>query len=63
MTSLYPRDLLGVLPQGAPTSPMLANLAVRDLDERLTAIAKTYGVRYSRYADDLTFSTTRKSFG
>ncbi|MBC58962.1 MULTISPECIES: reverse transcriptase family protein [Rhodobacterales] len=63
LTSLYPRDLLGVLPQGAPTSPMLANLAVRDLDERLTAIAKTFGVRYSRYADDLTFSTTRKSFG
>lgn len=62
-SSVYPRGLLGILPQGAPTSPMLANLAVRDLDDRLSNIAETFGLRYSRYADDLTFSTARKTFG
>ncbi len=61
--ALYPRKHLGVLPQGAPTSPMLSNLAVSDLDANLNLIAEKFGLRYSRYADDLTFSTTRKSFG
>ena len=61
--SIYPSTLMGVLPQGAPTSPMLANLAIRDLDDCLSNIAKDYKLRYSRYADDLTFSTTTKPFG
>lgn len=47
---------LGRLPQGAPTSPHLANLAARPLDDELIAIADEGAWRYSRYADDLSFS-------
>lgn len=44
------------LPQGAPTSPMLTNTLCMSLDQRLTGLAEKLGWRYSRYADDLTFS-------
>ena len=47
------------LPQGAPTSPALANLAAWELDLRLAAYAKKRGLSYSRYADDLVFSGDR----
>ncbi|PIY00499.1 MAG: RNA-directed DNA polymerase [Hydrogenophilales bacterium CG_4_10_14_3_um_filter_58_23] len=53
----YNHPYMGILPQGAPTSPMLANLAMRDIDEKILSIANRFGLQYTRYSDDLTFST------
>jgi len=64
----YQTSKMGHLPQGAPTSPMLANLSVRAMDERFQTLAESEGLIYTRYADDLFFSTiglkyTRKDAG
>lgn len=52
-----------VLPQGAPTSPILTNAICDTLDRRLGAVAKRFGMRYSRYADDITFSSMHYVYG
>jgi RNA-directed DNA polymerase len=44
------------LPQGAPTSPALANICAYRMDCRLAGLAKAVGAEYTRYADDLAFS-------
>ena len=46
-----------VLPQGSPTSPTLTNILCKKLDRRLNGLAKRFGATYTRYADDLTFSS------
>ena len=46
----------GRLPQGAPTSPHLANLVVRRMDNRLAGLADANAWSYTRYADDMSFS-------
>lgn len=48
-----------VLPQGAPSSPVLSNIVSADLDYKLAFLAKDFGFNYSRYADDITFSCTK----
>ncbi|WP_421535901.1 reverse transcriptase domain-containing protein [Priestia sp. D3YE.R1] len=52
----------GVLPQGAATSPIISNIISRKLDEDLFRLAKQRKCTYSRYADDITFSTNKDSF-
>ena len=51
------RGLPDVLPQGAPTSPVLSNIVCARLDERISGLASSFGVTYTRYADDLSFSS------
>ncbi|MEM8635684.1 MAG: retron Ec67 family RNA-directed DNA polymerase/endonuclease [Pseudomonadota bacterium] len=50
------------LPQGSPCSPVISELIGQVLDLRLLRFAKKHGVRYSRYADDITFSTNQRVF-
>lgn len=52
----------GVLPQGAPSSPIITNLICQTLDMHVLKIAKKYKLDYTRYADDLTFSTNKNDF-
>lgn len=49
--------LNGVLPQGASTSPLLSNIVTQRLDRHLSRLSKHKNIKYSRYADDLTFSS------
>ena len=48
------------LPQGSPCSPVISNLIAHVLDMHLVGLASKVGCTYSRYADDLTFSTNKK---
>lgn len=50
------------LPQGAPTSPFISNMICFMMDKELDFIAKRNNCKYSRYADDLTFSTDAEMF-
>lgn len=55
-------DGKNVLPQGAPTSPTITNFISEHLDRKLTKLARAYGMRYTRYADDITFSCSSNMF-
>lgn len=50
------------LPQGAPTSPLISNMICSRLDSQLKKLAATHYCRYSRYADDITFSKSSHHF-
>lgn len=52
----------GSLPQGAPTSPIISNYICNIFNLRIIKLAKKYKLNYTRYADDLTFSTNEKYF-
>ena len=52
----------GHLPQGSPCSPIITNMICAPLDNAMMRLAKKTGCYYSRYADDITFSTYRKEF-
>ncbi|NVJ47272.1 MAG: RNA-directed DNA polymerase [Cytophagia bacterium] len=49
------------LPQGAPTSPMLSNIVFKEIDEKITHHCNSKLIVYTRYADDLTFSSNNKT--
>lgn len=57
----HPLEISGevktVLPQGSPTSPTITNILCKKLDRRLTGLANRFGAKYTRYADDITFSS------
>jgi len=59
----YWNPRIGHLPQGAPTSPRLANLALAGFDVEVKAIADRFNLTYTRYADDLAFSSVDRKFG
>ena len=52
----------GRLPQGAPSSPVISNMIASPLDNALMRLAKKTGCIYTRYADDISFSTNKVSF-
>ena len=52
----------GILPQGAPSSPIITNMICKPLDNHLLRLAKKHRITYTRYADDLTFSTYYPKF-
>jgi hypothetical protein len=53
----WEKVMRNVLPQGAPTSPVITNIICKRLDILLSGLAKRFRLKYSRYADDITFSS------
>lgn len=62
----HPFDIDGenrtVLPQGSPTSPTITNILCNKFDRRLNGLAKRFNLSYTRYADDITFSSSHNIY-
>lgn len=58
--ALYRHWQMGHIPQGAPTSPMISNLIMRIVDKYISNLADDTGFVYTRYADDMIFSTNAR---
>lgn len=52
----------GVLPQGVPTSPVISNIVMTRIDQRITKYCQILGITYTRYADDMLFSSNMFDF-
>jgi len=59
----WKKQVKDVLPQGAPTSPIITNIICYRLDVKLTSLAEQFGCSYTRYADDITFSSDHNIYG
>ncbi|MEP6262744.1 MAG: reverse transcriptase family protein [Gillisia sp.] len=55
-------EIKTVLPQGSPTSPTITNILCQDLDRRLNGLAKKFNLSFTRYADDITFSSSHNIY-
>lgn len=60
--NLFNNQYLGSLPQGAPTSPLLANYIAKPLDMKIANYTERRNIVYTRYADDLIFSSSDENF-
>ena len=54
--------VVNVVPQGAPTSPVISNICAMTLDNRLSGLARRFHLTYTRYADDITFSSNHNVY-
>lgn len=61
LVTIRSKDGTPVLPQGSPSSPVIASLVVQHLDARLSGYAAKHGIYYTRYVDDITFSCSKSA--
>ena len=60
--SFVNHHIQNVVPQGAPTSPVISNICSMTLDSRLAGLARRFHLAYTRYADDITFSSNHNVY-
>ena len=59
---VHDHHVLNIVPQGAPTSPVISNICAMTLDNRLSGLARRFHLTYTRYADDITFSSNHNVY-
>ncbi|MBR6284150.1 MAG: RNA-directed DNA polymerase [Muribaculaceae bacterium] len=60
--TIIDHHVVNIVPQGAPTSPVISNICATTLDHRLSGLAKRFHLSYTRYADDITFSSNHNVY-